>query len=202
MGLETCSRCGFVFPKEVRADVRDSAILGKHAGKSVEKVNRDLRNARAQLTAYLDNMAAKRLSREEMATLTDEALAFLQIPLSIGVDDELRLNSQEREFVNLIVKNLEAADLENNGPVGTSGAYTRLSNALQSMGEQESAMRMIEKALLLRPKDMDAMFAKAKLLFYSKKYAQARKSLEKIISAGGHENAMYLVELIDQISNS
>jgi tetratricopeptide (TPR) repeat protein len=118
------------------------------------------------------------------------------------VDDELRLNSQEREFVNLIVKNLEAADLENNGPVGTSGAYTRLSNALQSMGEQESAMRMIEKALLLRPKDMDAMFAKAKLLFYSKKYAQARKSLEKIISAGGHENAMYLVELIDQISNS
>jgi tetratricopeptide (TPR) repeat protein len=197
--LETCSRCGFEFQKEIRSDVRDRAILDKHEGKTVENVNRDMKNRQAQLMAHLDNMAAKNLSVEELVSLLDESLTFLQIPLALGVEDELRFNTEEKKFISQVANNLETADSENNGPVGTSGTYTRLSNALQSMGEHERAMQMIEKALLINPKDRDAMFGKAKLLFYGKKYEASKKCLERLTSAGGDKNAKYLSELIEQI---
>ncbi|MBA3046678.1 MAG: hypothetical protein KKH41_07205 [Candidatus Thermoplasmatota archaeon] len=199
-GLETCSRCGFVFRKEVRADIRDSAILKRHKGKTLENVNRDLKNAQAKFTAYLDNMAARRLSREELSSLLDDALAYLLIPLTMGVEDELKFNQQEKQFINQVVENLEIADMENGVPVGTPGTYIRLSNALQALDEPEIAMTMIDRALLLNPRNRDAMLSRAKLLFYTKRYAQARKYLEKILKSGDDEKARYLIELIDQIS--
>jgi tetratricopeptide (TPR) repeat protein len=197
--LETCSRCGFVFQKEIRSDVRDRAILDKHMGKTVDDVNRDMKNRQAQIMAHLDNMVAKSLSVEELVSLLDESLAFLQIPLVLGVEDELRFNVEEKKFIELIAKNLEMADSENNGPVGTTGTYTRLSNALQSMGEHERAMQMIEKALFINPRDRDAMFGKAKMLFYGKKYDASKKCLEKLMATGSDKNAKYLSELIEQI---
>jgi tetratricopeptide (TPR) repeat protein len=199
-GTVECTRCGFVFHLEISSDMRDVAILNKHAGKSVEKVHRDIRNARAKFTAYLDNMAAKSLSPEEVASLVDEALSYMQIPLSMGVEDELRFDHGETEFISLVVENLDRIDQENGNPVGTSGTYIRLANALQAMGEPEKSMRMIESALLLNPRDREAMFTKAKLLFQSKKYPQARKCLEKLSATEISEDARYLLELIDQIS--
>ncbi|MDO9536887.1 MAG: tetratricopeptide repeat protein [Thermoplasmata archaeon] len=199
--LERCTRCGFEFHKEIRSDARDKAILKKHGGKSVDSVNRDLKNRQAQLTAYLENIAAKSFTREETVSFLDEALTFLQIPLSMGVDDELKFNSDEKKFIELVAHHIESADIENGGPIGRPEAYVRLSNVLQSLGEQEPAMQMIEKALLINPKDSDAMFAKAKLLFRSKNYEIARKCLDKIIGSGEDEKARYLVELIDQISH-
>jgi tetratricopeptide (TPR) repeat protein len=197
--LETCPRCGFEFQMEIRSDVRDKAILDKHEGKTVENVNRDLKNRQAQLMAHLDNLAAKSLSVEELVSLLDESLTFLQIPLALGVEDELRFNMEEKTFICQIAINLEMADTDNNGPVGTSGTYIRLSNALQSMGEQDRAMRMIEMALLINPRDQDAMYGKAKLLFYGKKYEASKKCLERLMAAGGDKNAKYLSELIEQI---
>ncbi|MFO7619175.1 MAG: hypothetical protein R6W91_05915 [Thermoplasmata archaeon] len=198
--LEACSRCGFVFQKEIRADVRDRAILKAHAGKSVDAVNRDMKNARAQLSAYLENLNAKSLSKEELSSLLDDALSFLRIPLELGVGDELRFDAREKEFISMVAGNLERADLENGGPVGTPGTYIRISNALLAMEEPDRAMSMIDKALLLNPRDSAAMFSRAKLLFYAKKYALAKKCLEKIVAACDHENAKYLIELIEQMS--
>ncbi len=200
-GLVACTRCGFVFHLEINSDVRDEAILGKHAGKSVETVHRDIRNARAKFAAYLDNMAAKSLSREEMASLLDDALTFLQIPLSMGVEDELRFDDSETEFIFLVLKNLEQVDSDHGGPAGTPGTYIRMANALQAMGKSDISMRMIDCALLLNPRDREAMFTRAKLLFHSKKYQQAKKCLEKISAANISEDARYLLELIDQISS-
>jgi len=197
--LQVCSRCGFEFQREIRSDVRDKAILDKHEGKTVEHVNRDLKNRQAQLTAYLDNLAAKSLSVEELVSLLDESLTFLQIPLALGVEDELKFNTAEKKFISQVANNLELADSQNNRPVGTSGTYTRLSNALQSMGEHARAIQMIEMALLINPLDRDAMFGKAKLLFYGKKYEASKKCLERLIAAGGNKNAKYLSELIEQI---
>jgi len=149
--------------------------------------------------AYLDNLAAKSLSREELVSLLDESLAFLQIPLVLGVEDDLKFNKDERTFIGKVADNLDFADSEHNGPIGTSATYIRLSNALQSMGEEGRAMLMIEKALLINPKDRNAMFGKAKLLFYSKKYDASKKCLERLIGSGDDKNAKYLSELIEQI---
>ena len=60
-------------------------------------------------------------------------------------------------------------------------------------------MRMIEKALLINPRDRDSLYGKAKLLFQAKRYEAARKCLDKVISTGGDDNAKYLAELIDQL---
>jgi len=199
-GATVCSRCGFEFQKEIRSDVRDAAILRKHGQKSVEEVNRELKNAQTRLTAYLDNMAARGLSKDELVALLDDALGFLQVPLSMGVEDVLRFNQQETGFIHLLASSLEKADEDNGTPVGTTGTYIRMSNALQALGMTENAMRMIENALLINPRDRDAMFARAILLFHAKKYPAARKCLEKIITATENEKAKYMLELIDQMS--
>jgi tetratricopeptide (TPR) repeat protein len=197
---DRCPRCGFVFQKEVRADSRDKAILEKHEGKSVDTVNRALKDGRAKLAAYLDNVVAKNLSREELVSLLDESLAYLQVPQAMGVDDVLRFDDDEKMFIVQISKHLEQMDGARGEPNGTLGTYVRLSNALHSLGDANEAMRMIEKALLINPKDRDAMFSRAKLLLTARKYQAARRCLEKIIAADpGDDDARSLAELIEQL---
>ena len=198
--LDKCTRCGFEFQKEIKSDVRDRAILKKHYGKTVDIVKRDLKNRQAQLSAYLDNISAKSLSNEELVTLLDDALSFLQIPSVMGVEDELKFDDDETKFIRLVTSSLENADSENNMPVGSTSTYIRLSNTLHSMGDANKAMAMIEKALLINPRDLDATYAKAKLLFYAKKYDLAKKCLERLISKGNDDKAKYLFELIEQLN--
>ncbi len=198
--MEQCTRCGFSFRRVVRDDVRDRSILDKHAGKPIEAVKREMKVSRTKMAAYLDNMAAKGLSNAETASILDEAMAFMQIPLAMGVEDELKLDKDEELFIISVCDHLERSDLENCGPIGTPGTYMRLANALQAIGEPHSAMRMIDKALLLNPKDRDAMYTRAKLFFYAKNYALAKKALGKVIGGEAHRDAAYLAELISQIS--
>lgn len=197
---ESCSRCGFEFRRELQADARDGALLDRHAGKPVKVVRRELRNKRAQMRAYLDNLAAKSLSRDEISSLVNESLAFLQIPLEMGVDDTLAFDADEGEFITMMADAIERADADRGGPGASAGTYIRLSNALHFLDQQERAMRMAESALLINPKDPGALLAKAMLLFAEKKYPQARRCLEKLAAGSAHPNARYLVELIDQMS--
>lgn len=198
--LPACPRCGFEFQREIRSDTRDRAILEKHGGKSVDNVKRDIRNRQARFTAYLENLSAKNLSPEELVTLLNDALTFLEIPLALGAEDELKFESAEREFINLMAVNLDRADAVHGMPIGSGATYVRFSNAFLSMGEPVRAMAMIERGLLINPKDRDAIFGKAILLFRLKKYDAAKKCLERLVSAGADENVRYLYELMDQMS--
>lgn len=198
--LETCSRCGFEFRRELRADARDEAVLERHKGKTVKVVNRDLKNRRTQLRAYLENLAAKSLSMEEVVSLINESLAFLQIPLEMGVEDTLVFDRDEKDFINLVAAALEDTDKENGTPTGATGTYIKLSNALHFLDQQDRAMRMIDQALLINPRDRSALLAKSMLLFFRKRYQPAKRCLEKLISEKDDEKARYLIELIDQIS--
>jgi tetratricopeptide (TPR) repeat protein len=196
---KACSRCGFEFQMEIRADSRDKALLERHAGMDVDEVKRELKNIQAKLTAYLDNMAAKSLSKEELVSVMDESLKYLQIPLALSVDDELRFEESEIKFIELISGCLANADSQNNRPVGSKVTYIKMSNALMALGRQGEAVDMIEKALLINPRDRDALYCKAALLFNMQKYDAAKKCLEKLISSGDREDARYLSELINQL---
>ena len=100
-----------------------------------------------------------------------------------------------------MVEIIEKADAEHKGPIATSATYIRMANALQAMDKTESAMDMIDKALLINPQDKDGQYARAKLLFYAKDYKAAKRCLEKLMEKGEHPRASYLVELIEQISD-
>ncbi len=195
-----CVRCGFDFPKTIRSDIRDEAILKKYEGKSVEEVKRELKIKQVRLRSYLENMDAKALKKEELVSLLEESLGFLRVPIILGVDDELNFSKQEISFILLIHRIQEKADIESGGPISTSTIYTRMANALQIMNYPDESMDMINKALLINPNNQDALFAKSKLLFYAKDYAAAKRCLEKLMEKGEHPNAGYLVELIDQIA--
>ena len=197
--LKECSRCGFEFQAEIRSDSRDRALLERHAGMEPEQVRRELRDCRAKLAACLDNMAAKGLSPQELASLLDESLKSMQIPLVLGADDDLRLDGEEANFIGLITECLESADSGCARPVATGSAYVKLSNALACLGRQEEALSMVEKALLIKPKDRDALLCKARLLFGMRRFDSARKCLGKLIASGDSGDARYLSELIDQL---
>ncbi len=197
---QCCARCGFDFPKVIRSDIRDEAILKKYEGKSVEEVKRELKIKQVRLRSYLENMEAKALKKEELVALLEESLGFLSVPIVLGVDDELNFSKQEISFILLIHRIQEKADIDNGGPISTSAIYTRMANALQLLDHPDESMDMIKKALLIDPNNQDALFIKSKLLFYAKDYAAARRSLEKLMEKGEHPKASYLVELINQIS--
>ena len=197
---QCCVRCGFDFPKVIRSDIRDEAILKKYEGKSVEEVKIELKIKQVRLRSYLENMDAKALKKEELVALLEESLGFLRVPIILGVDDELNFSKQEISFILLIHKIQEKADIESGGPISTSIIYTRMANALQVLNYPDESMGMIKKALLINPNNQDALFAKSKLFFYAKDYAAAKRSLEKLMEKGEHPKASYLVELIDQIT--
>jgi len=195
-----CFRCGFDFPKSIRSDIRDEAILKKYEGKSVEEVKRELKIKQTRLRTYLENMDTNALEKENLVALLEESLKFLRVPIVLGVEDELNFSQQEVDFILLMQKIQKKADMERGGPVSTMAVYIKMANALQSMNESEQSIDMINKALLINPNNQDALFTKAKMLFYTKEYAAARRCLEKLIEKGEHPKANYLAELIDQIS--
>ena len=197
---ERCIRCGFDFPRVIQSDIRDEVILKKYEGKSLDEVKRELRIKQSRLRSYLENMDTKNLDRQELLALLEESLGFLRVPLVMGVDDELNFSQQETSFILLIQRIQEKADSDNMGPISSSATYIRMANALHSMDFQEGSMNMINKALLINPNDLDALFTKAKLLFYVKDYEPARRCLTRIMDKGKNPKAAYLAELIDQIS--
>ena len=197
---ESCSRCGFDFPKVIRSDIRDEAILKKYEGKSVEEVKRELRIKQVRLQSYLENMDTNSLKKEELVALLEESLGFLRVPIVLGVDDELNFSKQEISFILLMYKIQKKVDIENGNPISTSSIYTRMANALQSLDHTDESMYMIQNALLINPNNQDALFVKAKLLFHAKDYTVAKRCLEKLIEKGEHPKAGLLVELIDQIA--
>ena len=198
---KTCLRCGFEFPLVIRSDIRDEAILKKYDGKSLEEVKRVLKTQQTLLRSFLENIDAKALRKEELVTLLDDALGFLRIPVALGVEDEILFSQQEASFIKLMLTILNRVDSDNGGPIATSNTYIKMANALQAMEEPGHAMNMIEKALLINPQDKDALFVKAKLLFYIKDYDAAKRCLEKLMEKGEHPKASYLVELIDQLNS-
>lgn len=196
----TCVRCGFEFPKSISSDVRDKAILQKYSGKDMGAVRKEINRQHARMRAYLENMDARELKKEELVVLLAQSLEFLKVPAVMGVEDELRFSGGEEAFIRLIFKTLERADQDYGGPTASPATYTKMANALQAMGESLNAMAMIESALLIDPRDDDAQYGKAKLLFYAREYAAARRCLEKLVEGGRYPKAVYLVELIDQLS--
>ena len=94
---------------------------------------------------------------------------------------------------------VEKLDIENRGPTATAGTYVKLTNALTSMEKTKRAMDMLEKALLINPKNLDVQYGKAKLLFSIKDYDAAKKVLKKIKENGEYVPADLLLELILQI---
>jgi len=61
-------------------------------------------------------------------------------------------------------------------------------------------MEMIDKALLKEPNNLDALFGKAKLLFFEKEYGEAKRFLDKILARDDkYPNSVYLAEMIAQL---
>ena len=197
---QCCIRCGFDFPKVIRSDIRDEAILKKYQGKSLNEVKRELKIKQTRLRSYLENMDTAALKKEELVALLEESLGFLKVPVVLGIEDELNFSKEEMSFILLMQKIQEKADEDNGGPVSTSTTYIKMANALQKMEYPEISMDMINKALLINPNDLDAQFIRAKLLFYAKDYDAAKRCLEKLLQKGEHVNAGYLAELIIQIN--
>ena len=200
-GIETCHRCGFEFPKTISSDMRDKAILSKYDGQDLDQVRKELNKQQTRMRAYLENMDAKSLKKEELVSLLDQALSFMKVPNTIGVDDELNFSKDESNLIKLLFRILERADHDHGTPIATSGTYIRMSNALFFLDEAGLARDMVEKALLINPNNADAQYSKAKLLFYEKDYQGARRCLGKLIEKGQHPKAGYLAELIDQLSS-
>ena len=199
--LSACQRCGFEFPLEIRSDIRNIELLKKHKGKEAAALKKDLRERLNQLSGYIANLDLKNLKSDEINSLIEEGLTFLHIPMAIGIGDELTFSNDEREFILLMAEKVDMADVRYGSPVASSGSYVRLTNALHCLEQMPAAMAMIDKALLIDPNSADALFGKAKLLFFEKRYEKANRYLTKLTSKKEHQKALYLAELIGQLVN-
>ena len=199
--LSACQRCGFEFPLEIRSDIRNKELLKKHKGKEAAALKKDLRERLNQLSGYIANLDLKNLKSDEINSLIEEGLTFLHIPIAIGIGDELSFSNGEREFILLMAEKVDMADVRYGSPVASSGSYVRLTNALHCLEQMPAAMAMIDKALLIDPNSADALYGKAKLLFFEKRYEKANRYLTKLTSKKDHQKALYLAELIGQLVN-
>ena len=200
MGQDICPRCGFKFPKEVRSDVRDRVILERHDGQAVESVKRDLRDKLTQLISHFENLELSDSSVKDTPPFLEEALGTLHVPVAIVIGDELRFSERQKKLIMLLVSKLKDAELHSGIPIASTRSYVRLANALHCLGEADDAMEMMDKALFKEPADPDALFGKAKLLFYEKRYDEAERHLNRLMTkAKKNPDAIYLAEIIGQL---
>ena len=199
-GEHHCHRCGFEFPRTVRSDSRDSKILTKYEGKGTEQVKRDMRDKMSHLLSYFENLDVHSDCDRDLTAFIEEALEFLHVPVTIGIDDELKFNEREERLIAITAAKVEDNDLHQAHPAASVRSYVRLANALNSMGQCSRAMDMMDKALLKEPTNIDALFGKAKLLFYEKRYAESQRYLAKLLKKDeNHEKAQYLAEMVGQL---
>ena len=198
---EVCPRCGYEFPKSVHSDSRDQKILAGKEGVNVEDLKRNMRDKLTYLTSYFENLEVRELVYKEFPSFLEEALGLLHVPMTIGMGDELKFNEKEQNLIKVIVAKLDQSDNQVGDPVASTRSYIRLANALHCLGEADSAMRMIDKALLKEPANLDALFGKAKLLFYQKRYGEAKRYLNKLMAKDDkYPRSVYLAEMIEQLS--
>jgi tetratricopeptide (TPR) repeat protein len=198
--MAACPRCGFEFPKKVYSDIRDNALLKKYEGKTIETVQHDLKDKTSLLTSHFENLDMNEYTTKEIITSVEETLDFLQIPTVIGLGHELKFTDREEKLINALMSKLEQVESDQGSPVASARAYTKLANATHCLGDVKTALKMVNKALLKEPNNPDALFGKAKLLFYEKKYNEAKRYLDKLLAKSKKDqNSLYLAEMIEQI---
>lgn len=196
----SCPRCGFDFPPEVRADERDAKILEKHKGKEADQIKRDLAEKFSMYMSYFENLDPNSGRADEFASFVEEAVSHLHIPIVIGMGDELKFSEKEEAVVRTIARRLIDPQSTNLLPRVRANTFMRLSNAMYCLGDPVWAMSLIELAIQRNPNNADALFNKAKLLFYSKDYKKARAFLNKVqMKDPERDDARYLAEMIEQL---
>ncbi|MCK4756944.1 MAG: hypothetical protein KAS67_00670 [Thermoplasmata archaeon] len=200
-GKKSCPRCGFEFPAEIRADARDDIILKKHDGKEAKDIKRGLAERFSKYISYFENMDPERVMPEEFAALVEEAVSHLHIPMVLELGDVLRFSKKEEEVLVVISSRL----LQPDSLVLVTRMQTRtiimLANGLYTLDMTKDALEMVELAVHQNPRDSDALYAKAKLFFFDKNYAGAKKCLEKVREREPErDDVQYLLEMIAQIS--
>ena len=192
----SCSRCGFEFPQEVFSDSRDASILEKHNGKSVDVIKKEL----SERILYFRNLDAQSLMPAEFSALVEEAVSFLHIPVVIGFGDELRLDEKEKELILAMWERLAETRASVDAHNIRTESYMKLSNALFCLEYKEKAMELLDMAIFRDPNDPDALYNKAKLLFFEKKYDESKRYLAKVTSkCPDREDAKYLAEMLEQL---
>lgn len=199
-GESNCHRCGFEFPKAVCSDSRDQRILDKYKGKATEEVKRDLRDKMSHLISYFENLDVHSDCDRDLTAFIEEALEFLHVPVAMGIGDELVFNEREETLIAITAAKVEETDVHQGHPAASVRSYVRLANALNSMSQCSRAMEMMDKALLKEPNNTDALFGKAKLVFYEKRYEESKRYLAKLLKKDkNHQKAQYLAEMVGQL---
>ncbi len=200
---KSCPRCGFEFPKEVRSDTRDEKILERYEGKPIETVKRDLKDKLSYLTSYFENLDVSKGEVEDMHAFVEEALGFLHVPMTMGMGDEMRFSGREEKLIIVTISKLEEADVFRGTPLASVRSYIRLANALNCLGACSRAMEMMDKALLKEPNNTDALYGKAMLLFYEKRYEESKRYLAKLLEkTKADSKSLYLAEMIEQLTST
>ena len=202
-GQEKCPRCGFEIPKKVYFDVRDQSIPKKYKDIAVETVKHDIKDKTSLFTSHFENLDVNNSTPEDITASVEEVLDFLQIPMIIGLGDELKFTEREEKLIRTLIEKLERSEIVHGVSVASARSYIKLANAAHCLGDAKKAMNMINKALLGGPNNPDALFGKAKLLFYEKRYDDAKRYLDKLLAKTKKDSkSMYLAEMIEQIISS
>ena len=200
-GKKSCPRCGFEFPAEIRADARDDIILKKHDGKEAEDIKRGLAERFSKYISYFENIDPERIMPDEFAALAEEAVSHLHIPMILELDDVLKFSGKEEKVLKVISGRMLQPDSLALVTRMQTRTLIMMANGLYALDMTEDALQMVELAVHQNPKDADALYAKAKLLFFDKDYAGARKCLEKVKEREPERgDVQYLLEMIAQIS--
>ncbi len=200
-GSDKCSRCGFDFPSEVTSDTRDQAILSKNDGREASDIKKGLAERFSKYISFFENMDPNSIRPGEFSSFVEEAVSHLHIPATIELDDDIKFNDKEKQVILVISRRLLDPDaLELVSRVRTR-TMIMLANGLYSLEMPAESMQMVNMAVHRDPKDMDALYGKAKILLFEKKYAASKRCLEKIINRQpDRDEAKYLLEMIEQIS--
>ena len=200
-GSSKCSRCGFEFPPKITSDTRNDMILKKHDGKEPEDIKKGLAERFSKYISYFNNLIPGSIDPQEFAAFVEEAVSHLHIPHILELDHVLSFNEKEKVIILTISERVLMPDaLELVTSIQTR-TMMELANGLHSLEMKERSLKMSELAVQRDPRDMDALYGRAKLLFYEKDYGKARKCLEKVLDREpDRDDVRALLEMIEQLN--
>lgn len=197
---DKCTVCGYEDNSGIFGDDRDKMV--EHTDKANDKKDEGVTRKRKldEAIALLNNAANTSPQPDWAMDVISSSLAVLNMPMNIESLSKIELSDDEKKIINLCHTVLASSDSGDQMLAQPPEVYIRLGNVFFLQGDRETSMDYYSKAILKNPSSEHALFNHAYALFMLKRYGDARKALDKILSKyPENQRAIHLKELVQQL---
>lgn len=177
-----CRLCGFVPDESLFGDSRDELMEEKSEFKTYTEDERKEKISKSIMTLQSALMHAD--DEQDILSVLSSCICVFNLPLQLDPKEDFCLDDKECELLDMAEKLMDKVDtLPSRSELLRPEVYTKLGNAFYARDDMDRALELYDKTLEGYPRNEEALFNKAYVLFSKEEYDRAEHVLNSYLNA-------------------